>query len=487
MNTEFLAVFLVAFYLCCLPVIGWLSRSKNNQIKDYYLAGGSVSFMGLFFTLYATTYSGNTMLGFAGRAYRDGPVSLFAVLGMAAVIPVFMLFARKLNQLAKDKGFVTIADFLRLRYSNLILVYTINFILIITLASYVLTNLKAAGLLLEVISNGYIPMLYGIFGLAIIMAIYESLGGMKAVIWTDILQGTMLLFGGLLVFLIVIFEFTGSQEFTYQVVMESYNWPPLDQYQLMRGVSLVFMFGLAISIYPHALQRIFAAKDWTTLKKSFKWMCVMPVVTTLPIMLTGMIAVIILGDTQILQGGDSDRVIPILLKQLSSELPILKWVLALFMAAALAAIMSTVDSALLSLGSMFTQDIIRPCYPQIDDKRLAAVGRLMTWVLMFLMAALAVSISNTIWSLIVLKLEIMLQVTPSIVLGVVLKRLNWFAVLGGVIAGLSSTLYIKFVPWVGLSEFGIHAGIWGLIINLATITIIQTFVVSKKSDITDKI
>ena len=109
MNSDSLALIFVAGYLFCLPIIGWLVKSKNNQVREYYLAGGSVGFLGLFFTLYATTYSGNTMLGFAGRAYRDGPVSLFAVLGMAAVIPVFMLFARELNELAKKKKFITIS------------------------------------------------------------------------------------------------------------------------------------------------------------------------------------------------------------------------------------------------------------------------------------------------------------------------------------------------------------------------------------------
>ena len=473
MNSDSLALIFVAGYLFCLPIIGWLVKSKNNQVREYYLAGGSVGFLGLFFTLYATTYSGNTMLGFAGRAYRDGPVSLFAVLGMAAVIPVFMLFARELNELAKKKKFITIADFLRFRYHNPPLVYTVNLLLIITLASYVLTNLKAAGLLLEVISDGQIPMVYGIFGLATVMALYESMGGMRAVIWTDMLQGIMLLVGGLLVFFIVLFNFGDAGTINDRVSLYTTGWEALDNYQLTKGISLIFMFGIAIAIYPHALQRIFAAKDWSTLQKSFKWMCVMPLVTTLPIMLTAMAAVLILGDIQYLEGSESDRVIPILLQFLSQEFVFLKFILALFMAAALAAIMSTVDSALLSLGSMFTQDIVRPICPKISDSRLANVGRLMTWILMFIMAALAVSLSNTIWSLIVLKLEIMLQVAPSIILGVMLKELKWQAVLGGVVVGVVSTLCLKFSPQISLNLLGIHAGIWGLLINLSSIFFVQ--------------
>ena len=483
MESNPLAIWLIAFYLICLPVIGWLAKSKNTRLKDYYLAGGSVGFVGLFFTLYASTYSGNTMLGFAGRAYREGPVSLFTVIGMASVIPVFMLFARRLNRLAKEHNFVTIADFLKLRYRNLGLVYLINTLLILTLASYVLTNLKAAGLLVEVISDGKISMVHAIFGLAIVMAVYESLGGMRAVIWTDMLQGIMLLVGSIVVFSIVAVEVTAKAEFIEQLKVGSRTWVPLDDNQIRRGISLIMMFGVAIAIYPHALQRIFAAKNWETLRSSFKWMCLMPLLTTLPIMLSGLLAVFVLGQSQPLQGGDTDRVIPILLQYLSTEVPMLKWVVALFMAAALAAIMSTVDSALLSLGSMFTQDIIRPVYTSLDDKRLAFIGRVMTWLLMLVTAVLAAFVSKTIWSLIVLKLEIMLQLAPSIILGVLISRLNWLNVFCGIVVGVSVTIALKFIPSGESYMFGIHAGIWGLGANLMVIFLTQVLVPHKNKDV----
>ena len=171
---DSLVLWLIAIYLFCLPLIGWFTKSKENRLKNYYLAGGSVGFFSLFFTMYASTYSGNTMLGFAGRAYREGPVSFFVVLGMAAVIPSLLLFSRKLNIYAKRYNFVTIADFLRFRYSNNLLIYILNFLLIITLASYILTNLKAAGLLIEVISNGYFPLVESIYAIAFIMVIYQT-------------------------------------------------------------------------------------------------------------------------------------------------------------------------------------------------------------------------------------------------------------------------------------------------------------------------
>ena len=264
--------------------------------------------------------------------------------------------------------------------------------------------------------------------LATVMAFYESMERNASGYMDRYAPGIMLLVGGLLVFFIVLFNLGDADVINNRISLYTTGWEALDNYQLTKGISLIFMFGIAIAIYPHALQRIFAAKDWFTLRKSFKWMCVMPLVTTLPIMLTAMAAVLILGDIQYLEGSESDRVIPILLQFLSQEFIFLKFILALFMAAALAAIMSTVDSALLSLGSMFTQDIVRPIYPKIRDNRLAnwTTDDMDSHVYNGCVGGFVV---NTIWSLIVLKLEIMLQVAPSIILGVMLKGLKWQAVL----------------------------------------------------------
>ncbi len=66
------------FYLFSLIGIGLIGRfaRKDNSMADFYLAGRGMGFFVLFLTLYATQYSGNTLIGFAGKAYRNGFTSL---------------------------------------------------------------------------------------------------------------------------------------------------------------------------------------------------------------------------------------------------------------------------------------------------------------------------------------------------------------------------------------------------------------------------
>ena len=71
----------VSVYLVILILLGWLGHraKKENSLADFYLGGRGLGLMVLLLTLYATQYSGNTMLGFVGSAYRQGYQFLVAV------------------------------------------------------------------------------------------------------------------------------------------------------------------------------------------------------------------------------------------------------------------------------------------------------------------------------------------------------------------------------------------------------------------------
>ena len=72
LSTE--GVLILCAYILTLIGIGWLGKKaqKEKSLADFYLAGRGMGFFVLFLTLYATQYSGNTLVGFAGRVYREG-------------------------------------------------------------------------------------------------------------------------------------------------------------------------------------------------------------------------------------------------------------------------------------------------------------------------------------------------------------------------------------------------------------------------------
>ncbi|MDP6726009.1 MAG: hypothetical protein QF847_01995 [Candidatus Marinimicrobia bacterium] len=95
----------LGLYILSLIIIGYLGRRarKENSLADFYLAGRGMGLLVLFLTLYATQYSGNTLVGFSARAYREGYHALVLVTLLSAAVGAFLVYAPKLHRLSKEQ------------------------------------------------------------------------------------------------------------------------------------------------------------------------------------------------------------------------------------------------------------------------------------------------------------------------------------------------------------------------------------------------
>ncbi len=155
------ALVFMGLYLCVMLTVGWLGRRsrKEESLRDFYLAGSSFGFAVLFLTLFATQYSGNTLLGFAGRSYRQGATYIVSLTFMILVISIFMVFAPRLFRLSRKFGYITPADYVFHRFgSHPIRILTV-ILLCWGLANYILEQLVAMGHGIEAISNGRLTQL----------------------------------------------------------------------------------------------------------------------------------------------------------------------------------------------------------------------------------------------------------------------------------------------------------------------------------------
>ena len=467
-GTVFLLVYL--FSLIGVGLIGRFVR-KENSLTDFYLAGRGMGFIVLFLTLYATQYSGNTLIGFAGRAYRNGFTALVTVTFMCSVIGAYFIFAPKLFQLSRKYKFITIGDFIQFRYKSTFLTIVVTVLSIIALGNYIVTNLKAIGIIVEATTGGAVSFVNGIILLSLIMVIYESLGGMRSVAWTDMIQGILLLLGVVFIFGLVQVYYGGLV--ASQIQSNTDFWSPPDWSGKRLWFSTIVILFAGISVYPHAIQRIYSAKDETSLKRSLQIMVFMPFVTTLFIITIG-----IVGATQFpgLSGQETEHISLLLLSDLAQKNPVVTPVLVLFISAAIAAIMSTVDSALLAISSLSTQDIYRRIKPLTNEKTLTFLGKVFSWMIMALAAILAIYLPQTIWRLMEIKLELLCQIAPAILIGIHLKQLDKNMILSGILAGTGLALFIIGSNMLGLpisaKPWGIHAGVWGLGVNFLVIIIL---------------
>ena len=464
-------------YLMSLLLIGVLGRlaRKEDSLADFYLSGRGMGLFVLFLTLYATQYSGNTLIGMAGKSYRQGYAFLVSVTFMMSVIGAYLIYAPKLHRLSKKNKFITVGDYIEHRYRSPILTIFITIVCIITVGSYILTNLKAIGYIVEATTGGRVTFVQGIIALSLIMVIYETLGGMRSVAWTDAIQGILLIAGCIFIFWGIEYQYGGISAVAEKLVSSrSEMWHPPDFAQKRLWLSTIIIIFFGISIYPQAIQRIYAAKDAKTLKRSFQIMIFMPFVTTFFLIIVGMVG---MDRFPGLDKQGSEEITMLLLNDMAIHIPGIKFFIILFLSAAVAAIMSTVDSALLAISSLFTQDIYRRFRPTASQSHLTGTGKIFSWGIMACMAYFATCLPQTIWRLTEMKLEVLCQVAPAIFLGLHIKSLSGRSILSGLSVGIGVTLFIMFSKNMGIpimpKPWGIHAGVWGLAANFTTVTLVS--------------
>jgi len=436
------AIWFLWAYLGSLLIIGVVARfaRREESMSDFFLSGRGMGFFVLLLTLYATQYSGNTLIGFSGKAYRSGFYFLVSVGFMMGVVGIWLIYAPKLQRLSRKFKFITPGNYFQHRYGSRLLTTFATILCIVALGNYILTNLKAIGAIMETATGGEISFIWAVVVASLIMVIYETLGGMRSVAWTDVLQG-ILLFLGCAAIVWGIYQFYGGLPGAADFLIENRQdlWKPPSAAQNRTWLSTLIMMSIGIALYPHAIQRIYAAKNAETLKLSFRYMVFLPLVTTFFMLVVG-----IVGAARIpgLDKLESDNISLLMLVELAASSPTFKIVAILFICAATAAIMSTVDSALLAVASMFSEDIYKPLYPNATQKQRLLVGKISSWVVMAIGALLAIVLPATIWRLIEIKLEILCQIAPGLILGLFLKGLNKHSVFAGMLAGTILVVFL---------------------------------------------
>ncbi len=467
MTLEWLGVVGLIGYLAVLIGIALAARSarESESPADHFLAGRGLGVFVLFLTLYATAYSGNSLLGYPGQAYRQGFSWVMATGFMLSIIVVFHALAPKLRPIAIREGFVTPGDWIRFRFSgepgSQLLLLAVSLLMAAALANFLFGSLKAMGELTEQFTGAAISYEWGVFLLAGMILFYETVGGMRAVAWTDALQGVLMLFGlgALLHWLLA--ESGGLGPLTDQILEvrpDAAERP--DAREQIHWFSTIALMGLASVVYPQAIQRIYAARSGRVLRHSFALMSFMPIATTWVVTLIGLAAI---AQFQGLGDIEADRVMPLLLGAWAREGLGLSIAAMIVFLGALAAIMSTADSVLLSLGSVGAEDLFGRPRREAGTTRF---GKRIAGVVMAGMALLAIAARNvTLWGVIELKMELLIQCVPAFLIAIHWPRFRARPALIGLIFGVGIAIAGAVVDSKWISGF--HIGVIGLAVNAA--------------------
>lgn len=363
-------IFIVCLiYFLLLLVLTYYAKriQQTGSYSEFYLANRNLSTLILCFTLFASQYSGNTLLGMPAATYRLGFEFFVCIIFPVSVIGAYLLFAPKLQTLSQRYNFITPADYIDHQFQSRLLVNLVNLIYCIVLVSYIITNLKVIGFVVSNLTQNKITFIQAIIGLTFILLIYETIGGMRAVVWTDALQGLMMLIGCILIFYFIQKEYGSVLSHLPSIRQQRPDFFAAPDFNSsLKWFSMILLAAFSVSLYPHAIQRIFAAKSAKALKNAFKIMLLLSFIVLVPVVLIGLTGVSLIPG---LDKSASEEIIPLLLTDLAEKSPYLNWLIIVFFISLIAAIMSTIDSVILSLSSIVNRDFLKRKSQQIGKGR----------------------------------------------------------------------------------------------------------------------
>ncbi|KAL1526002.1 hypothetical protein AB1Y20_020826 [Prymnesium parvum] len=495
---------LFAYLVLCLllGVLGWRKRTlaAEASMHDHFLAGraglGPLVLLG---TLFAQTLSGWSLLGYPGVAYREGlPAIKWLAASVSMYVGVLVAFPR-FHRVGRPRRFLTPSDLLLARFGAGALHASTSCLLFVPTVAYVLLQFKGLGSTIHSISRGALSHSAGALLAAAVMLCYDLLGGMQTVAWTDCLQSVLMLGAFFAMFGLAMSTFGGVSHAMEELAALSPDRTATQQpYQVVEHFSS-FILMLSFAFYPHQATRAFAASSGEGLRLATSVMSLHPFVSQGLCLLIGWAATPSLLGT--LPPADSDaallQVMSIVMR--SSEGGY--WIAVLLMAAAIAAMMSTADSALMAVSAILTNDglshyywrplsqkamRIRTTRPGPHALCLAVTPRLSpppqqlllaSKVLTTLVAALLVALSAmeiTIVGLAALQQQILSQALPAI----------WGALSCEACAqlvGLLTTFALLPVTGVQGLLYGLHPGVVGLFANMATVAIVGIALVCRRT------
>jgi SSS family solute:Na+ symporter len=307
----------------------------------------------LFFTMAATNFSAFTIFGLSGAGYRIG-YAFYPVMGFGTGFMAlsFLLIGKRILSLSKDRGYITPSDFIADRYGASWLKKLFSLVMIVFTLPYIAIQAIASGKSLNALVG--IPYLSGALLITAFIVVYVTLGGMRSIVWTDLIQAVMMIVFTLAAFFIILRQSGGFVQ-THKEVYSSFpglfSRPGQDRSMLF-GIwfGYLFLWFFADPMFPQLFQRFIAAKDEKSLNTT---VVLYPLITTFLFFLTVSIGVLGRHTFPNLSPAESDAVFPLLLQRYAGV-----FVSTLLITGSLAALMSTMDSQLLTLTSLITVDFV---------------------------------------------------------------------------------------------------------------------------------
>src|SRR5215208_3010573 len=375
-NLHALDLTVIAGYFLILLGIGyWAAKKEKAVSSDYFLASRDVGWLAVGASLFASNIGSEHLVGLAGTGAASGlAVGHFEWLASFILLLLGWLFV----PFYLRSGVYTMPEFLERRYNPA----SRSYFTWVSIVGYVLTKISvtlfAGGVVMRAVTGFDFWTSAAI--LIVITGLYTIFGGLRAVIYTEVMQAVVLIGGSVTLMFIGLNAVGGWSGLHASVPPDFFSmWKP-SSHKDFPWTGVVFGAPILGIWYwctdQHIVQRVLAAKNIPEARRGTIFAGFLKILPVFIFVLPGIIAAALYADVR---GGSADSAYPILVTRL---LPI--GFKGLVLAGMLAALMSSLASAFNSCSTLLTWDVYRKLKPSATEAELVTFGRASTVILVAL-------------------------------------------------------------------------------------------------------
>ena len=436
--------------ICMVSVfIGYIAfrRGFTKSADDYFVAGSSLGYFVLIFSLLASFLSAFSMFGMSSLGYRTGFGAMFVL--TVNLVPLGFLWYfmhRKTFILGRARRWLSMGAPFGERYGDSMRAL-IPVVVLLASIPYLVAQIQGIGVMVEAMSDGLITYHLGLFFVPIFIVLYLVMGGMKGAAWVNTVQGV---FFSVMVFVLffAVMSKTGGFAATMHRAYESY--PELFQIGTKGGklwsYSMIFGYGAAMCLgcicFPQPYMHAYSsrtARGFKAMVLYFGGICL--VVIALPTMIGVAANVLIPG----LKGVEADKIYGLVASQ---TLP--SWLAALTVAGGFTAAMSTVNGLVFGNATNLSNDLLKLLKPNLSQNGLVFSARAFVIAIMAVCVLIAWNPKTPVAELSVMAFGIVAVTIFPLWGAYYWKRATTVGAVASTLTGLFLNLYLFFTGGKGV-------------------------------------
>lgn len=443
MNT--LLWFVILYWGISVGIGLYAARYVNNS-KDFALAGRSLPMSVVTATVFATWFGSEAVLGISSTFLKEGLRGVVAdPFGSSlCLVLVGLFFARPLYRM----NLLTIGDYYRNKFGRTVETL-VTLCIVVSYLGWVAAQIKALGLVFNVVSGGYLPMETGMMIGAASVLIYTLMGGMWSVAITDFLQMIIIVVG----MLYIGWEVSDMVGGAGTVIAHAANAGKLEFWPAPTAKESLWFFAAWITMMLGSIpqqdvfQRVASSKNEKIARNAsvlggVLYFCF----AFIPMFLAYSATLIDPGMVASLIDKDPQLILPTLIM---TKVPMLAQVM--FFGALLSAIKSCASATLLAPSVTFSENILKPLFPQQNDKQFLFMMRLVILIFTSIVTLFAMNTDSSIYKMVenAYKITLVAAFVP-LAFGLYWKPATTQGALTSIVLGLGCWIFLEYQAPEGL-------------------------------------